>query len=94
MGREGATDSLDQALQTPKEAVRLSDTLAGNSVSTLLRVGDRIDAEFIGVAGRAEMRNVAIGEVDANAVGVVQSGDLSEAGVGGEDGLEFFADLG
>lgn len=66
-----ATASLDHALQTPQEAVRLRDSLTGNRVGTLLFVGNSVDAEIIGVAGRAAVSDIAIGEDDADSVSVV-----------------------
>ena len=75
--------------QLAQDAVRFGDTVLRDGVGARLAVRYRIDAEFVRIARGSYVSNIAIAEIDSNAVGVVHSHHLTEAKARGEKTLQF-----
>lgn len=68
-----------------EESAGFCDSLVGDLDGAGFGVGDGVEAEFVGVAGGAEVGDFSVGEVDADTVGVVDVLDGGEACLSGED---------
>ena len=62
-----------------EDAFGLGDAKAGNGVGAALGAGHGVDAQFVGVALGADVGDVAVVKVDANAVNVIKSGNRAKA---------------
>src|ERR1041385_1311290 len=70
---------LNAPFHAPHDPVRFGSGDACNGVGTRLVAGDCIAAEFIGIAGGAEVRDIAAGESDAKAIRAVNTENRGES---------------